>query len=450
MQPKTIKITLTSLLLVVLTLLPLSACNGLNGDGASTGLTASGFIATDHIRVAPEVSGKVLEIAVAEGDSVQAGDVLFRLDDELLQAQSQQAQAAVDLAGVSLEAANAQLASVRVQVDLTIQQARLADLQNRSVAWMSPALDGSDLPIWYFEKGEQIVAAQAEVDAASQDLESELVKLASELEDASNEDFIAAEKRLAQAQVAYQIAEQTLTQAQASSEREALEDAAQEQLDAAQSELDAAKLGYKRILSTSAAQSVLEARARVAVSRARLDNALDTLTLLQTGEDSLHVQAARSAVTQAEKAVAQAEANLLQAQAALKLVNLQLQRCTITAPSAGVVLALNVEVGELLAAGSAVLTIGRLEEVNLTVYVPEDQYGQIRLGQDVSISVDSFPGKAFTGQVVQIADEAEFTPRNVQTVEGRKSTVFAIKISVPNPDQALKPGMPADVDFNLP
>jgi multidrug resistance efflux pump len=91
-----------------------------------------------------------------------------------------------------------------------------------------------------------------------------------------------------------------------------------------------------------------------------------------------------------------------------------------------------------------------LDELNLTVYVPEDQYGQIRIGQEVSISVDSYSDRVFTGEVMKIADEAEFTPRNVQTVEGRKSTVYAVKINLPNAEETLKPGMPADVDFNLP
>ena len=171
---------------------------------------------------------------------------------------------------------------------------------------------------------------------------------------------------------------------------------------------------------------------------------------MQTGDDSLQVQAARSTVSQAEKAIAQAQANLLQAQAALNVINLQLERCIVTAPAAGTVLAVNVEAGELISAGGLVLTLGQLEEVDLTVYVPEDEYGQISLGQQVSISVDSYPGRQFSGQVQYIADQAEFTPRNVQTVEGRKSTVFAVKMHVANPDQALKPGMPADVNFNIP
>jgi len=83
----------------------------------------------------------------------------------------------------------------------------------------------------------------------------------------------------------------------------------------------------------------------------------------------------------------------------------------------------------------------------VTVYVPEDRYGQIQLGQTAQVSVDSFPGRAFEGQVRAIANQAEFTPRNSQTVEGRKDTVFAVRLSIANPDQALKPGMPADVSF---
>ncbi len=444
MKPKTITLILTSLLL-----LGLSACSTLDGNGAAQELTASGFIATDQIRIAPEISGKVLEILVSEGDTVQPGDVLFNLDCELLQAQSQQTQAAVDLATVSVDAANAQLVSAQVQYDLIVQQARLGDLQSRATAWAAPAPDDFDTPAWYFEKDELLAAAQAEVDAASLDLETELANLENELQDASNEDFIAVETRLAQAQMAYRIADQTLEQAKAARDKDTLEPAAQEQMDAAQSELDAAQLEYDRLLTTTAAQAVLEARARVAVARARLNNALDALTALQTGEDSLAVEAALSAASQAEIAVTQAQANLVQAQAALNFIELQLQRCVVTAPSAGTVLSLDVDAGELVAAGGVVLTIGQLDEVNLTVYVPEDQYGQISLGQEVSISVDSYPNRAFTGQVLSIADEAEFTPRNVQTVEGRQSTVFAIKINVSNTDQALKPGMPADVVFDL-
>jgi HlyD family secretion protein len=83
----------------------------------------------------------------------------------------------------------------------------------------------------------------------------------------------------------------------------------------------------------------------------------------------------------------------------------------------------------------------------MTVYVPEDRYGRIQLGQQAAITVDSFPGESFSGTVQRIAEQAEFTPRNVQTAEGRASTVFAVELSIANESGKLKPGMPADVDF---
>jgi membrane fusion protein YbhG len=117
----------------------------------------------------------------------------------------------------------------------------------------------------------------------------------------------------------------------------------------------------------------------------------------------------------------------------------------IRAPIDGVVLERSFEPGEVASMGSTLLTIANLTDLTLTVYVPEDRYGQIYLGQTYSVTVDSFPGRVFEASVSHIADQAEFTPRNVQTVEGRKATVFAVRLSVPNPDLALKPGMPADV-----
>ena len=85
-----------------------------------------------------------------------------------------------------------------------------------------------------------------------------------------------------------------------------------------------------------------------------------------------------------------------------------------------------------------------LEPVSLTIYVPETRLGQIQLGMDVPVVVDSFPAKVFHGKVVLIGSQAEFTPRNVQTKEERVNTVFAVKVQLPNPDLELKPGMPAD------
>lgn len=119
----------------------------------------------------------------------------------------------------------------------------------------------------------------------------------------------------------------------------------------------------------------------------------------------------------------------------------------IYSPIDGVTLERLAEPGEVITAGSSLLTISDLDALTLTVYVPEDRYGQISLGQACQVTVDSFPGQTFSGIVRHIADQAEFTPRNVQTTGSRKTTVFAIRIELAPSGGKLKPGMPADVQF---
>ena len=122
----------------------------------------------------------------------------------------------------------------------------------------------------------------------------------------------------------------------------------------------------------------------------------------------------------------------------------------IYSPIDGVVLLRAAEPGEITTAGGSLLVIANLDKMTLTIYVPEDQYGKVNLGQEYPITVDSFPDRVFMGKVTHIADEAEFTPRNVRTIQGRKTTVYAIRLTISNPDHALKPGMPADVTLNFP
>jgi HlyD family secretion protein len=124
-----------------------------------------------------------------------------------------------------------------------------------------------------------------------------------------------------------------------------------------------------------------------------------------------------------------------------------MSKLNIVAPIDGVILTRNVEPGEFIQTGGTALTMADLNQITITVYVPESLYGQISLGQTAIVSVDSFPDETFTGTVILISNQAEFTPRNVQTVEGRSSTFYAIKLSVENIDDKLKIGMPADVIF---
>jgi len=437
-------------ILALLLIFSLSACDVFNSTDDSTGpIQGSGHIAARTVSVSPELGGRVVEVLANEGDTVQVGDLLIRFDDEIFQAQYDQASAAISVAEAAVETAQAQVEAAQVNYEMAVQGAQFQDQPNRNAIWLIPQPDEFVLPAWYYEKDENIKAAEAELEAAEANLETELVNLKNELADASNADLIAAETRLAEARTAYVTAQQTLVQVQSAQDNEKLEEIAQEEVDAALSELQAAQLEYDRTLSTSAYDDVLDARGRVAVARARRDNAQDSVDQLQTGKDSLQIKAAQAAVQQAETGVSQADAGLEQAKTAVQTLEVQLSKTEVFAPASGVILARNLEAGEVVGAGSSALVIGELDEVELTVYIPEDRYGQVQIGQDATITVDSFPGETFDGTVVRIADEAEFTPRNVQTVDGRKSTVYAVVIRVPNPEWKLKPGMPADATIDV-
>ncbi len=119
----------------------------------------------------------------------------------------------------------------------------------------------------------------------------------------------------------------------------------------------------------------------------------------------------------------------------------------VRSPIDGVVLERLVEPDEFVPAGSTVLVVAPLNELTLTVYVPENRYGQISLGETYPVTVDSFPGETFSGRVQYISDKAEFTPRNVQTTDSRQTTVYAVKLDLQPTGGKLKPGMPADVHF---
>ncbi|MBE9475031.1 MAG: efflux RND transporter periplasmic adaptor subunit [Chloroflexi bacterium] len=433
---------------VIIVISFLSACDSLPLNNSNNGdLTASGTIAAQEVKVGNEVGGVVQEISVVEGQTVAEGDVLYVIDDSLLQAQRDQAVAVVGVAEASVATAEAAFEGVQAQYALVVQAARLQNQSVRTNAWNESPLDEFILPAWYFHKTEHIAGAETEVQEAIDDLDIKVENLEKKLQETSNEDLQAAEARVNEARFKLENAERTLEQAKKAKDNDELEDTAQKEYDSALLDLEAAQTEYLRILSSSDEEEILDARAKVAVSQARLDNAQDTLDFLLSGDENLQVKAASSHVSQAEAAVDQAQANLNQAQAGLEVIDVQLEKYTVYAPTSGVVLSLNVEVGEIVTPASTALVIGNLDPVNLTVYVPEDSYGNVYLGQNVEVTVDSFPGEKFIGKIMHIADKAEFTPRNVQTVEGRRSTVYGVDIVVPNPNQKLKPGMPADVTF---
>jgi HlyD family secretion protein len=140
----------------------------------------------------------------------------------------------------------------------------------------------------------------------------------------------------------------------------------------------------------------------------------------------------------------QARARLREAEALQALAKERFGYATLNAPVSGLVMSKHVEPGEQVAPGTPVITIGLLENVWVRAYIAETDLGKVNVGNKVRVTTDTWPGKTYDGRVSFIATEAEFTPKNVQTQKERVKLVYRIKVTLPNPHQELKPGMPAD------
>jgi len=142
--------------------------------------------------------------------------------------------------------------------------------------------------------------------------------------------------------------------------------------------------------------------------------------------------------------VDKAKANLQAAKAGLNLIQTQIDNAYILSPIAGVILAKNFQVAEIILPGARLLKIGDLNTAWLKIYLSEREIGKIAIGANANVYVDAYPKQVFAGKITWITSEAEFTPKNIQTKEERTGLVYAVKITIPNPDQKLLPGMPAD------
>ena len=404
----------------------------LNTDGNGE-LTASGSIEATIVNISPELAGKVIGVDVEEGALVNANDSLLHLDPSLLTAQRA-------VAASQLDSANAALASAQTKFDQTLQAALSAQDAQRAKDLRISAPDEFNQPLWFIDQSDQITSAQTEVDASKVALDEAVANLEKVISDLGNAQYLDAEKRISEARAAFLIADKVKVQAENAVEAGAVQDAAYDYYNDVLDVLERAQDDFNALTNTEAEDDIKYARGQVVIAQQRYDAAYTRLLSLQTGTDSPVVVSAKNALDQAHAAVKQSQANL-------DLLDAQIAKLDIYAVMDGVILSRNVEPGEFVQPGAVALTMADLTNLTITVYVPEDRYGQISLGQTAEVRVDSFPGLTFTATVVHIADQAEFTPRNVQTVEGRSSTFYAIKLQVSDPDGKLKIGMPADVVF---
>lgn len=413
-------------------------------------LTASGTVEAVQVRVAPEIGGKVIEVTAAEGDAVKAGDVLFRLDPVILTAQRNVAAATLNTAKAAVDTARAGINTAQTQCELALLSAQAEEQPLRANQWRLPTPTDFEQPTWYFTRDEQLSAAKTELAASESALQAAQARLIQMRQkdfpqQMQYDSFFTAEQQLAAARAAYASAKDLLDRTTGASQE--LRDAAQTTFDDAKANLEDAQTSYDDLLKTDTAQDILEARADLALAQERFYTARDRLRALQTGDLSPKLAAVTATLEQAHRVFDQAQTAVAQAEAQLALLDAQIAKLTITAPSDGIILTRAIEPGEVVAPGAVVFSLARLEDLTITVFVPENRYGEVNLGDEAEVLVDSFPNQRFTATVIQIADQAEFTPRNVQTDEGRATTVYAIKLRVADPGSKLKPGMPASVVF---
>jgi len=347
--------------------------------GPENVITLSGRIEGDPSAVAAKLSGRILEVRVREGDTVNAGDVLAVLDDEQIRARESQAEAAVTDAEAKAEAAHAQIAVLQEQ----LRQSELLTTQART-------------------------DAQGRVSQA----ESEVV---------------AAEAELARQEAAFRLA---------AFDREAYTRLA------ATGAVPERK--GKEAVSTAEQQSAAVAAARRRVDSARGALLIAKASLTNPGIRASQAGANRKQIAQQQKEVASANAKIEQARAQLTEAQANRKDLSITAPFSGTVQTRTAEPGEVVAAGTAIVTLLDLNKVYLRGFIPEGEIGRVKLDQPARVYLDSNPNQPLDATVSRIDPEATFTPENTYFRDERVKQVVGLKLQLKDGTGYAKPGMPAD------
>jgi HlyD family secretion protein len=465
-------------------------------------LRASGTIEAAEITIAAEQGGRVLAIMADEGDEITADMELLQLDDRILQAQREGALAAVAQANAAREAAQAQLelaqagatpaeiaaaesavmmaegnlaatAAQHQQAEINVDSALTVAGSESSVAMAEAALAEAEGALAAANanlarataerdrvlngaRPQEIAIYQAQVDQAyAQYLLYENIHFVNFIDkDIGGWPEEQARYQVDSARGAWDAAQAQLDLALAGAlpsevtAAQAVVAAAEAQVNIAEAGVAAAEAGLEAAQAApeTTQNAVALADAGITVADAQIAVAEGQLAQAQAHLDRLIDGATPEEIAVLQAQVAQAEASLTAAEAFVRALDVQISQTTLIAPVDGVVIERLLQVGELATPGAPLFTLANLDEVTLTVYVPEADLGTVYLGQAVEVSVDAYD-TVFAGEVSHIANQAEFTPKNVQTEEERVHMVFAVKIRLENSTQLLKPGMPADAMF---
>ncbi len=238
---------------------------------------------------------------------------------------------------------------------------------------------------------------------------------------------------------------------------------AEDRVALAEADMTKAQFDYDRILrlrevgqaSDEEIQTVTRGRS---AAESNLAVARSQLALLHEGTRAEEIAEARAALAEAEQSlallvagprseeIAEAEALVEAAKAEAAAVQQQVDELTVSAPFDGVVEAFDLDPGDLVAPGAPIASLLDLSILWVRAYVPESRLS-LKIGQEVSLRVDAFQDRRFSGKISFIAREGEFTPSNIQTAEERSKQMFRIKVDLVEGLDVLRPGMAADVYF---
>jgi HlyD family secretion protein len=384
------------LILIVLAAVGVAAVYVFRGMGShQTGrIVVSGNIELTEVNIAFKTAGRLIERTVDEGDGVKKGQIIARLDRDQLMAQREREVAGLESAQTQLAQSETSLAWEKATLAADIEQRR-ADLGSNE-ARLAELKNGAR-PQEKLDAHAAVDVAQSELDRAKRDWDR--AQTLYKNDDISTAQFDQFRNRWESAQAAVKSA----------TEREAL------------------VLAGPRAEVIRAQEGQVE-RARAAVKIAEA-NSLE--------------------MKRREQDLATRRAEIARASASLAMIDSQLADTIVTSPVDGVVLVKAADVGEVLAPGTTVVTVGDIDHPWLRGYVNETDLGKVKLGAKAKVTTDSYPGKVYQGRVTFISSEAEFTPKQIQTEQERVKLVYRIKIELDNPRRELKSNMPADAEIVL-
>ena len=349
----------------------------------------SGTIEAKHAELGFQVSGRIRDVLVDEGQLVEKDQALAVLDQSEYQARHEQAKAHLESFIKNVQ---------RLEVVLEVYKKSLPDEVARAEAGVKVLLSQlQELEAGYRE---QDIKRARLVFLTSKDIMEEAGK--------------------------NKVRYDKLFQKGIVSEKEW--DAIKLRYETASKEFEKAKEALEMLREGVREETIQTARARLAEGKA---------ILKQAGSNLKKIDAA-------EKEVEAARAQVQAARSAVDLAKIHLKYTLLRAPFKGIITSRNIEPGEVVLPGREVMTLSDLSTVELKIFVGETEIGKVKPGQRAEVRVDSFPDKVYRGKVSFISPEGEFTPKIIQTHQERVKLVYLVKVSIPNPDLELKSGMPAD------